>query len=80
MRTIHPGEILQEEYLVPLDLTTDELAKTTGLSERYLIQLCRKKIGITPKAAECFSVAFDTPEEFWIKLQDTFDKENHGSR
>lgn len=77
----HPGEILQEEFLNPLEITQVALAKHIGVSAQRINELVRGKRGITPETAWLLSQAFDTTPEFWINLQTAYDLAvNHPKR
>ena len=69
----HPGEILQEEFLVPLGLTQVALARHLGISVQRVNELIRGKRGITPETAWLLSQALGTTPEFWINLQTSHD-------
>jgi len=68
----HPGEILQEEFISPLNLTQVELANLLGVPVQRINELVRGKRGITPQTAWLLSQAFDTTPEFWINLQTSY--------
>ncbi len=69
----HPGEILQEEFLNPLELTQVELARHLGVPVQRINELVRGKRGVTPQMAWLLSQAFDNSPEFWINLQSSYD-------
>ena len=69
----HPGEILKEEFLDPLQLTQTELAKHIGVPIQRVNELVRGKRGITPDTVWRLARAFDTSPEFWMNLQVNFD-------
>lgn len=69
----HPGEILQGEFISPLNLTQVELANHLGIPVQRINELVRGKRGITPETAWLLSQAFDTTPEFWINLQTSYD-------
>lgn len=69
----HPGEILQEEFISPHNLTQVELANHLGVPVQRINELVRGKRGITPETAWLLSQAFDTTPEFWINLQTSYD-------
>ena len=60
----HPGEVLQEEFLVPLGLTLVKLADHIGV---------HGKRGVTPETAWLFAQAFGTTPQFWVNLQSNYD-------
>ena len=69
----HPGEILLEEFLRPLDLTQVALADHLGVPVQRINELVRGKRGVTPETAWLLSQAFGTTPEFWINLQTAHD-------
>jgi antitoxin HigA-1 len=72
---IHPGEILQEEFLEPLNITAYRLAKETGVPQTRISQIILKKRGITADTAIRFSKFFGTTPQFWLGLQNDYDLE-----
>lgn len=73
MRPIHPGEILREEYLLPLNLTPNALAKALHLHAARINEIVREKRGITPDTALRLARFFSTTPEFWLNLQMAYD-------
>jgi len=69
----HPGEVLQEEFLSPLEVTQVALAEHIGVSVQRINEIVRGKRGITPETAWLFSQAFGTTPEFWVNLQVNYD-------
>jgi addiction module HigA family antidote len=69
----HPGEILLEEFLRPLQLTQVQLAKHLGLPTQRINEIVRLKRGVTPETALLLSRALDTTPEFWLNLQGAYD-------
>lgn len=70
---IHPGEILLEEFLVPLGQTQVALAEHLGVSVQRINELVRGKRGVTPETAWLLSQALNTTPEFWLNLQASYD-------
>ncbi len=68
-----PGQILSEEFLIPLGLTQVALAGHIGVPVQRVNEIVRGKRGITPETAWLFSQAFGTSPEFWINLQTNYD-------
>jgi antitoxin HigA-1 len=66
---VHPGEILLEECLKPLDATRVELARHLGISVQRINEIVRGKRGVTVETAWLLSYAFGTTPEFWTSLQ-----------
>jgi addiction module HigA family antidote len=69
----HPGEILREEFLVPLGITQVALAAHLGIPVQRVNELVRGKRGITPDTAWLLAQAFKTTPEFWVNLQTACD-------
>lgn len=69
----HPGEILLEEFLVPLEMTQAKFSKHLGVPTQRINEIVKGKRGISPETAWLFSQAFGTTPEFWLNLQNTFD-------
>ena len=69
----HPGEMLKELCLEPLNLTVTEVARTLGVARKTLSELVNGKAGISPEMAIRLSKAFKTTPEFWMNLQQQYD-------
>lgn len=69
----HPGEILKEDYLVPLKISVTEMALKLGISRKTLSKILNEKGSVTPDMALRLSRAFDTTPELWLNLQKTVD-------
>jgi len=72
---IHPGEILQEEFLEPLALSQNALAKAIHVSARRINEIVHGKRAITADTALRLSLFFGTSADFWMHLQSKFDLE-----
>jgi addiction module HigA family antidote len=72
---IHPGEVLLEEFLVPLGISQNALARAAGVSPRRINEIVLGKRGITADTAVRFSVVLGTTERFWLGLQADYDLE-----
>ncbi|MFX0580630.1 HigA family addiction module antitoxin [Nocardia nepalensis] len=75
MDPIHPGEILNEEYLVPLGISQNGLAVALSVPPRRINEIVHGKRRITPDTALRLARYFGTSERFWINLQDRYDIE-----
>jgi antitoxin HigA-1 len=73
MRPIHPGEILREEFLVPLNLSANALAIAVGVPAPRINDVVRERRGITADTALRLSRYFGTSAEFWMGLQADYD-------
>lgn len=69
----HPGEILREEFLVPLELTQVEFAAHLGIPLQRVNEIVRGKRGITAGTAWLFAGALGTTPQFWTNLQSQYD-------
>lgn len=65
---IHPGEILQKDFLDEMGITQAELAKRIGVTRQTINQLVSKKTGMTGGLAWKLSKEFGTTPEFWMNL------------
>ncbi|HVO75157.1 MAG TPA: HigA family addiction module antitoxin, partial [Ignavibacteriaceae bacterium] len=72
---IHPGEVLFEEFLQPLNVTAYRLAKETKIAQTRISEIIKKKRRITADTALRFSKFFGNSPEFWLGLQNDFDLE-----
>lgn len=72
---IHPGEILQEEFLTPLQITAYRLAQETGMPQTRISQLIKGKRRITADTALRLAKYLGTSAKFWLGLQDDYDLE-----
>ncbi|MCE3296791.1 MAG: higA [Crocinitomicaceae bacterium] len=75
LSNIHPGEILLEEFLVPLEISAYRLAKETFLPQTRISEIIKGKRRITADTALRFSKFFGTSAKFWMGLQDDYDLE-----
>jgi len=73
MRPIHPGEILREEFLVPLGLSASALVLEFKVPAPRVNDIVRERRAITPDTALRLSRYFGTSPEFWMDLQSAFD-------
>ena len=73
MRPIHPGEILREEYLVPLGMSVNALAKALRVDTTRMNEIVRERRRITPDTAERLARYFDTSSRFWMNFQVQYD-------
>ncbi|BCX71191.1 HigA family addiction module antidote protein [Pseudomonas izuensis] len=73
MRSIHPGEILSEEFLRPLGLTVVALARSLNEPEAEISDVVRQQSAVSAGLAKKLSIHLNTTPEFWLNLQSTFD-------
>jgi addiction module HigA family antidote len=81
---IHPGEILLEEFLEPMEITQYRLAKDISVPARRINEIVHGNRGISADTALRLSKYFETTERFWMNLQSRYDleieKDRLGSR
>lgn len=75
IRPIHPGEILREEFMRPLNLTMNKLALDLRVPATRISDIIHGHRGITPSTALRLSRYFDTTPEFWMNLQVNYELE-----
>jgi addiction module HigA family antidote len=75
LNNIHPGEILLEEFLIPLEISAYRLAKDTFIPQTRISEIIKGKRRITADTALRFAKCFGTSPKFWLSLQDDFDLE-----
>ena len=69
----HPGEILREFCIEPLDLSVTRAAEALGVSRKTLSAILNGRAGISPEMAIRLSKAFDTTAESWLNQQVQYD-------
>ena len=74
-KPIHPGEILAEEFLSPMNISQKKLAEDTGISLAEIEKIIEGKSSISPNAALRLSLYFGLSERFWLNLQSRYDLE-----
>ena len=72
---IHPGEILQEEFLLPMNISQNALARAAGVPPRRINEIVLGKRGVTADTALRLAKVFGTSEGFWLGLQADYDLE-----
>jgi antitoxin HigA-1 len=75
LKNIHPGEILQEEFLIPLELSAYKLSKDIGIPQTRISEILKGNRRVTADTALRLSKYFGTTAKFWLGLQDDFDIE-----
>jgi len=71
--TTHPGEILLEEFLLPMQITQSGLARHVGVHPFVINELVHGKRGISTRMAMMLAQALGTTPEFWMGLQSDFE-------
>lgn len=72
---IHPGEIPQEEFMEPYNLSPNALADAIGVSPRRINEIVNAKRSTTADTALRLSIYFGTTPDFWLHLQSKYDLE-----
>jgi addiction module HigA family antidote len=73
MRPIHPGEILREEFLAPLEMSAHALSMELKIPAPRINDIVRERRAITPDTALRLSRYFGTTAQFWLNLQTSYD-------
>lgn len=80
LQNIHPGEILLEEFLKPLEISAYKLAKDLRIPQTRVSLILKGKRRVTADTALRLSEYFGTSPQFWLGLQDDFDIEEEKIR
>jgi len=79
LKNIHPGEILSEEFLIPLNITAYKLAKDIEIPQTRISEIIKGNRRITADTALRLSKYFGNSAKFWLGLQDDYDIEEEMS-
>lgn len=80
LSNIYPGEVLLEEFLVPMELSQNQVARDISVPPRRINEIVLGKRAITADTAIRLARYFGTTEKFWIGLQSDFDLEEARDR
>ena len=72
---IHPGEVLREEFLIPLGMSSHELARALRVPDTRISDIVREKRGITAGTAMRLARYFGTTPRFWMNMQASYELE-----
>ncbi len=75
MAPIHPGEILQEDFLIPMGISQYRLSKDISVPPRRINEIVHGKRAVSANTALRLSKYFGTSERFWLNIQAKFDLE-----
>ena len=75
LKNIHPGKILLEEFMIPLEITAYKLAKDIDVPQTRISEIIKEKRRITADTAIRLSNYFGNSAKFWLGLQDDYDIE-----
>ena len=70
---MHPGEVLREDFLIPLGLSRGALAKTCGVPPTRVERIANEETAVTPDNALRLGKAFGKSAQLWLNLQNDFD-------
>ncbi len=73
LNPVHPGEVLQQEFLIPLELSQHRLALDIGVDSRRINEIVAGRRSVTANTALRLARYFNTSPEFWIGLQSQYD-------
>ena len=73
LKPMHPGEVLREEFLAPLNMSPGALAKTCGLPRTRIERIAKEQTGITADTALRLAKALGTTAQLWLNLQNDYD-------
>lgn len=73
LKPIHPGEVLKEEFLVPSNMSVNQLALALRISTPRLNEIVRGKSAVTPNTALRLARYLNTTPDFWLNLQTRYD-------
>ena len=80
LKPVHPGEILMEEFLKPMKLTQNRLARDLGVPPRRINEIVLGKRGITADTALRLARYFGMSPEFWLGLQMDYELDTEADR
>ena len=80
LKNVHPGEVLLEEFLVPMDISQNRIAREIGVPPRRINEIVHGKRAVTADTALRLARFFGTSEAFWMGLQADFDLEEARTR
>ena len=75
LKNIHPGEVLMEEFLLPLNISAYRLSKDIGIPQTRISEILKLNRRITADTALRLSIYFGNSPKFWLGLQDDYDLE-----
>lgn len=75
LSNVHPGEVLKEEFLEPLNVSAVRLAQATGIAPAQVADIIQERSRVTADIALRLAKYFGTTPRFWMGLQDDYDLE-----
>ena len=79
LKNIHPGEILQEEFLIPLEISAYRLSKDIGIPQTRVSEIVKGNRRITADTSLRLSKYFGNSAKFWLGIQNDFDIEEESN-
>ena len=73
LKPMHPGDVLQEEFLTPLNMSAGALAKVCGLPRTRIERIASEQTGITADTALRLAKALGTTAQLWLNLRNDYD-------
>ncbi|HEX9159833.1 MAG TPA: HigA family addiction module antitoxin [Rhizomicrobium sp.] len=73
LKPMHPGEVLREEFLIPLKMSAGALARACGLPRTRIERIATEQSGITANTALRLGKALGTTAQLWLNLQNDYD-------
>lgn len=80
LSNIHPGEVLKEKFLLPMNLSVHLLSHKTDIPEAQIAKIIQGQSSISTEVAIRLSKFFGTTSEFWLNLQNLYDLEEEESK
>ncbi len=80
LSSIHPGELLREDFLTPLHLTASQLSQSIGVPQTRISQILKGKRSISADTAHRLSRFFGTSAQLWLGLQNQYDLQKTEAR
>lgn len=80
IKNIHPGEILKEEFLVPLEITAYKLSKDIAIPQTRISEIIKGNRGISADTALRFAKYFGNSAKFWLGVQNDYDLEEENNK
>ncbi len=75
LSNVHPGDILLEDFLIPMGISQNALARAVGVSPRRINEICLRKRAISADTAIRLATYLSTSKEIWLGLQASYDLE-----
>jgi addiction module HigA family antidote len=80
LKNVHPGEILKEEFLIPLEISAYRLSKDIGIPQTRISEIIKGNRGVSADTALRLSKYFGNSAKFWLGLQNDFDLEEENNK